>query len=105
MEFDGFDWDAGNREKCKKHGVSWEEVEALFFSSPLVGPDGGHSVDERRYRAVGHTAGGRHLFVVFTWRRKGRRTLIRPISARFMHRKEVLVHEKEISGLQDRRRS
>jgi uncharacterized DUF497 family protein len=27
MEFDGFDWDAGNREKCRKHGVSTAEIE------------------------------------------------------------------------------
>ena len=22
MEFDGFDWDDGNRDKCQKHGVA-----------------------------------------------------------------------------------
>lgn len=27
VEFDGFDWDEGNREKCRKHGVSLPEIE------------------------------------------------------------------------------
>lgn len=27
----GFDWDRGNRAKCRKHGVSAEEIEALFL--------------------------------------------------------------------------
>ena len=30
MEFDGFDWDDGNRDKCQKHGVSIGEIERLF---------------------------------------------------------------------------
>lgn len=105
MEFDGFDWDPGNRGKCEKHGVSLHEIESLFLGSPLVGPDAAHSVDERRFRAVGLTFAGRSLFVVFTWRTKGRRALIRPISARYMHKKEAQAHEKEISRFQDRRRS
>ena len=30
MQVAGFDWDDGNREKCRKHGVSLAEIEALF---------------------------------------------------------------------------
>ena len=101
MEFDGFDWDRGNREKCQRHGVSLAEIESLFRGVPLVGPDAGHSVVERRFRAVGVTAAGRSLFVVFTWRRKGREMRIRPLSARYMHKKEVRAHEKEIPGAQN----
>jgi uncharacterized DUF497 family protein len=26
----GVEWDEGNRDKCQKHGVSIEEIEALF---------------------------------------------------------------------------
>jgi hypothetical protein len=103
MEFDGFDWDTGNTEKCRKHGVSIAETESLFFGVPLVGPDIRHSVAEQRFRAVGVTAEGRSLFVVFTWRQRGPERLIRPVSARYMHRKEVEAHEKEIPGVQDRR--
>ena len=42
--------------------------------------------------------GGRYAFVVFTPRLKHERTIWRPISARYMHRKEVARYEKEISG-------
>ena len=103
MEFDGFDWDAGNRDKCQKHGVSIAEIESLFRGTPLVGPDAEHSVAEQRLRAIGVTTRGRSLFVVFTWRRRRKERLIRPISARYMHEKEVEAHEKEIPGFQDRR--
>ncbi len=103
MEFDGFDWDRGNRGKCQKHGVSIAEIESLFGGTLLVGPDAEHSAVEQRFRAIGVTAQGRSLFVVFTWRQRRRQRLIRPISARYMHKKEVDAHEKEIPGLQDRR--
>ena len=96
MEFDGFNWDMGNRDKCQKHGVSLAEIESLFRGTPLVGPDVNHSVTEQRFRAVGVTAQGRNLFVVFTLRRKGEDILIRPLSARYMHKREVEAHEKEI---------
>jgi len=101
MEFDAFDWDDGNRDKCQKHGVSLAEIESLFRGEPLVGPDAGHSKVERRFRAVGVTAKGRSLFVVFTWRRAAKNLRIRPISARYMHAKEVQAHAKEIPGIQE----
>jgi uncharacterized DUF497 family protein len=101
MEFDGFNWDGGNKEKCQKHGVPIAEIESLFRGEVLVGPDAAHSAVERRYRAIGVTAQGRSLFVVFTWRMRGVESLIRPLSARYMHKKEVKAHEKEIPGLQD----
>lgn len=31
----GFNWDNGNSEKCQKHGVSIEEIEALFFNQKV----------------------------------------------------------------------
>jgi uncharacterized protein len=96
MDFDGFDWDPGNRNKCCKHGVSVTEIESLFRGTPLVGPDPKHSEMERRFRAIGRTTEGRSIFVVFTWRHRRKERLIRPISARYMHRKEVEAHEKEI---------
>lgn len=103
MEFDGFDWDDGNAGKCAKHGVSTAEIEQLFYGVALVGPDPAHSSVEQRLRAIGVTAKGRSIFVVFAMRRRGRLLLIRPISARYMHKKETLAHEKEISRLQERR--
>ena len=100
MEFDGFDWDAGNRDKCQKHSVATNEIESLFFGTPLVGPDSAHSAAEQRFRAVGVTASGRHLFVVFTWRFREAERLIRPVSARYMHQKEVEAYEEAVSRTQ-----
>jgi uncharacterized DUF497 family protein len=101
MEFDGFEWDDGNRSKCQKHGASIAEIESLFYGAPLVGPDIQHSDQEQRLRAVGITAKKRNLFVVFTLRQKDEELLIRPISARYMHKKEVKAHEKEIPKIQE----
>lgn len=91
----GFDWDAGNRAKCTKHGVSIAEIEALFAAPLLVIPDTAHSETEARIRAIGKTAAGRMIFLVFTIRRKSGRRLIRPISARYMHAREIAHYEKE----------
>jgi hypothetical protein len=37
------------------------------------------------------------LFVAFTWRLRGKQRLIRPVSARHMHQKEVAAYEKKVS--------
>jgi uncharacterized DUF497 family protein len=97
----GFDWDNANRTKCEKHGVSVNEVEELFRSGPRVAPDPKHSSDEDRLIAVGRTDAGRAVFVAFTMRVQGRRHLIRPISARYMHAKEIAAYEKESAETQE----
>jgi len=86
MDFAGFDWDDGNRTKCEKHGVAAATIEGLFERPVLILPDAIHSVAERRFKAIGKAEDGRLVFVVFTLRRGG---LIRPISARYMHKKEA----------------
>lgn len=86
--FAGFDWDEGNDAKCRKHGVSRAEVEALLSDDPAVAPDTAHSADEDRYIAVGRNGGGRPMFVAFTVRLRGGLLLLRPVSARYMHAKE-----------------
>jgi uncharacterized DUF497 family protein len=93
----GFDWDEGNREKCAKHGVSIEEIEDLFIRSVTIRADLAHSHAERRQRAVGRTASGRYVFLVFTIRERDGKRLLRPISARFMHRKEIRRYEEQTS--------
>ena len=95
MEISGFDWDSGNLEKCQKHGVSAETIEKLFERSVAILPDETHSRTERRLRAIGKTAEGRMIFLVFTMHRRGDETLIRPISARYMHAKEAKSYEEE----------
>ena len=95
VQANGFDWDKGNRSKCEKHGLSTSVIESLFTRPLAILPDATHSQRERRFRALGRTDNGRHVFTVFTLRRRGDELLIRPISARSMHKKEIDSYEKE----------
>jgi uncharacterized protein len=99
LQVNGFDWDKGNRAKCEKHGLSTSVIENLFTRSIAILPDAAHSQGERRFRAIGRTDKGRGVFIVFTLRRKNEELLIRPISARYMHKKEIEAYEKENPGL------
>jgi uncharacterized protein len=101
IEVDGFDWDAGNRTKCQKHGVSIAEIESLFLGPLAILPDPAHSSRETRLKAIGFTQAGRAVFLVFTERRRGNRRLIRPISARYMHAKEIRAYEKAIADIEE----
>ena len=93
----GFDWDAGNRDKCRKHGLSTAEIEAFILSDPRIAPDLRHSAHEERFMAVGRNSRGRPIFVVFTMRLQDGKRLIRPLSARYMHKKEIEGYEAESS--------
>lgn len=87
----GFDWDDGNRKKCQKHGLSIKIIEAFFKQKKvLVAPDIKHSHKERRYLAIGRASNKKPMIVVFTLRD----FRIRPISARYMHKKEAEKYEK-----------
>ena len=70
------------------------EIEDLFAGGVIVLPDVDHSGTENRFRAVGKTLVGRYVFVVFTMRGSGAAQLVRPISARYMHREEIAEYEK-----------
>lgn len=91
----GFRWDEGNRAKCLAHGVSREEIERLFERPVAILPDTAHSVAERRFKAMGTSGTGRHVFIVFTIRLRQGKRYIRPISARYMHAKELRHYEEE----------
>jgi len=91
----GFEWDSGNRKKCQAHGVSIAEIEDVFMRPVMVLPDPAHSRTKTRLRAIGKTKEGRSVFLVFTIRKKGEKRLIRPISARYMHAKEIKHYEEE----------
>jgi uncharacterized protein len=99
----GFDWDEGNLEKCQKHGVSIAEIEGLFRRPHSVRVDAEHSLAEERLRAIGRTDTGRYVFLVFTIRERDGELFLRPISAPYMHAKEVVYYEKENPGLWKRR--
>jgi uncharacterized DUF497 family protein len=98
----GFDWDDGNREKCGKHGVSIAEIESVFGGSVAVYPDPVHSKDEERFIAIGRPASGRMVFAAFTLREHEGKRLIRPISVRYMHKKEIEHYEKEAAKAAER---
>lgn len=88
-----FEWDRGNKTKsASKHGISTEEVEAVFRSG-LALPLGIQTqpvVPEQRLGLVGPTISGRLLQVAFTLR-DGK---VRVISARPAHRKERTQYEE-----------
>ncbi len=89
----------GYRAKRQKHGVSVDEIEGLFARPIMILPDTAHSTTEERFRAIGRTQAGRYVFLVFTLRERGGQRFIRPISARYMHQKEIDSYEEENPGL------
>jgi uncharacterized DUF497 family protein len=98
VEFEGFEWNAGNMAKCQKHGLSLADIESVFSGPVLILNDAANSEAESRFRAIGVTERGRRAFIVFTWR--GKR--LRPLSARYMHRKEITRYEKDNPDIQKR---
>lgn len=88
----GFEWDKGNLDKnYLKHGITPKEAEEIFVNeNSFVISDIKHSQVEERYIILGKSLGGKDLFVVFTVRENK----IRVISARRMHKKEVVRYEK-----------
>jgi uncharacterized DUF497 family protein len=95
VKIEGFDWDAGNLLKNEaKHGLSRDVIESFFHGRVWVAPDPKHSTREERFLAIGRGPDGRPMIVAFTLRLRRGSRLIRPISARFMHRKEAQRYEE-----------
>ena len=88
-----FDWDSGNLAKCQKHGVSLSEIELVLGSGPFIAPDPAHSEHEARFLAIGRNRVGRPIFVIFTLRLVDDEEHVRPVSARYMHAKEIKRYE------------
>lgn len=86
----GFIWDEENMEHVAQHQVSPEEVEEALTGDPLVlrGAEG-------RYLAYGKTTSGRHLFVVYVPRGRGR---VRVLTAREMTEKETRLYRTKPKG-------
>ena len=98
MQVDGFDWNEGNLSKNQRtRGIVPETIESVFRNSPWVAPDIKHSSREDRFLAVGKSSDGRYMIVAFTFRTNGYLRLIRPISARYMHKKEIRKYEEEFA--------
>jgi len=83
--------------------LSARDIESIFHGPVSVFPDPEHSGEEERFIGIGKTEKHRNVFVVFKLRRKDDVVLIRPISARFMHKKEIDYYEKETSKNEKRR--
>jgi uncharacterized DUF497 family protein len=101
IQVTGFQWDDGNREKCQKHGIACQTLEDIFTRQLMVLPDHEHSSSEQRLKAIGKTRDNRYVFVVFTLRNFNNELLIRPISARYMHNREIIAYEKENPDIQN----
>lgn len=93
LQAEGFEWDLGNTAKSsRKHQVSCEEAEQVFFNRPLlVIDDPLHSHSEPRAKVFGMSHERRLLTISFTKRHR----LIRIISARPMNQKEKKIYEKQ----------
>lgn len=93
-----FEWDEGNRDKNRKHGVEAQEVESILggpilFAGRIVEP----AHPESRWLLLGQDRGGRRLALIFT--RRGDR--LRPVSARPMRRKEREIYEEAIGSSEE----
>ena len=88
-----FEWDdRKNAQNRRKHGVSFEEAEAVFFDDHAVliaDPD--HSEREERFILLGLSSALRTLVVCHCYRRQG--DVIRLISARRADRQEREQYE------------
>ena len=90
-----FSWDdRKNTANKKKHGVSFEEAQTVFFDEHAIeyyDPD--HSDSEDRFLMLGHSYRVRILVVSYTLRKDG--TEIRIISARRATKKEKKAYPGE----------
>ena len=89
-----FDWDKGNSEKPKKHGLTPEETEEAFFDkNKVVFTDWKHSSEEeQRATLLGKTRKGLLLNVTFTLRGKK----IKVITARRVNKKGCIYMKKQL---------
>ena len=75
-----------------------EDIEHLLRNRPRIVPDLKHSQKEDRFIAVGRSLSGRPMFVAFTIRERRGKQFIRPVSARYMHKKESEKYEETESS-------
>ena len=89
-----FEWDPGkNKINIKKHKVSFEEAQTVFFD-PLtkVADDPVHSAGEDRFIAIGNSSLQRTLLVVHCYHESD--AVIRIISARKLTKTELRQYEE-----------
>ncbi|MBI2070134.1 MAG: BrnT family toxin [Elusimicrobia bacterium] len=92
-ETETFDWDDGNIDKNRKHGIPDEEIESLLnqdeyiFAGEIIKP----AHPEWRGLILGQSDEGRFL-ALFT--KRGEK--LRPISCRLMRKEERRFYEKTV---------
>ena len=95
MQSISFSWDdRKNKTNQKKHGVSFEEAQTVFFDENAIeyfDPD--HSEDEDRYLMLGFSYRLRVLVISHSFRQNG--SGIRIISARKATKKEQRAYSGE----------
>ena len=84
-----------------KSTVFLSVIESMFQRPVAVFPDPAHSDQEERFKAIGKNDEDRSIFVVFTLRSQRGQVFIRPISARYMHQREVDYYEKKAARSQN----
>ena len=90
-----FDWDEKkSRANLKKHGVSFDEAQGVFFDDEaLVYDDPSHSDEEERFLIIGRSFKLRVLMICHCYR--GEDTVIRIISARKATSKERFFYDRK----------
>ena len=90
-----FDWDKRkNKANVKKHGVSFEEAQGVFFDEDaLIYDDPDHSDDEDRFLIIGKSFKRRILFVCHCFQPED--SVIRIISARKATSKERFFYDRK----------
>ncbi len=90
-----FAWDgAKDRLNRRKHGVSFEEAQTVFYDENAIRfPDPDHSQDEDRFLMLGVGYRLRVLLVCHCFREDD--SIIRIISARKATKKEIRRYEEE----------
>lgn len=89
-----FEWDKRKAiENKRRHGISFEEAETVFYDEcAILIDDPDHSTEEDRFLLLGLRAGLRSLVVAHCYRRTGDE--IRIISARKATRKERDIYNR-----------
>ena len=88
-----FEWDERkNASNKRKHGVSFEEAETVFYDDRAVLTDDPDEEEEDRFILLGLSAGLRTLVVCHCFREGD--SVIRIISARKAHREERRDYDK-----------
>lgn len=92
-----FEWDdTKNKTNLLKHGISFEEAQAVFFDDNAIEfDDPDHSIDEERYLLIGFSQTLKVLVVCHCYRSD--ESIIRIISARKATKKEQKVYFRGVS--------